>query len=122
MHTHTDSNPLIELPMLDYFRVQHYPGYKSNTVHNWSHNRFSHHYFTKAPPININTYLNRYLSVLVLVVVEEVLCDWLFAQCPDGRQSLEGDGEVGVHWTTGYRDTQEVNNVCRSNQTQVYNY
>lgn len=41
--------------------------------------------------------------MLVLVLVEEVASDWLLPQRPDGGQSLQGDGEVGIHRAPGYK-------------------
>ena len=39
-----------------------------------------------------------YLSVLVLVLVEELLSDILLPERPDGGQTLQSDGEVRVDW------------------------
>jgi len=38
--------------------------------------------------------------------MEAVESNGLLAKCPDGGQSLESGGDVGVHWTTSCKYTK----------------
>ena len=45
-----------------------------------------------------------HLSLLILIFVKEFLGLLLFTQRPNGGQSLQCGGEVGVNWTACYID------------------